>query len=569
MSYINIKIFLVIILLAVPVQAVEEKNINSDVDYSNGVLTLEIISADTNLAVPARVEVLGPDGRSYFAKDALPIGGACGEMSSDGAFGPIVYSGVSLQDALSKFTKTIKDSFSEATHFYSIGESTLTLPPGQFKIKVMKGPEYKQANIEVNITAGERVRKPIKLSRFTNMPAKGWYSADDHLHIARINKAVDPLVLKMMQAEDIHVGNLLQMGRADTFLTTQQYAHGEKSQYQEENHLIISGQENLRTHLLGHTITLGASEPIYKPEKYIQYRLAWQQAVNQGALNGYAHFGVAGESRPLSPGLPLLAPYNLMHFMEVLQFNHAGYSVWYDMLNLGFRISPTAGSDYPCVAPNLPGRERFYTKIEGPFTYKNWLEGVRSGRTFVTTGPILEFSVNGKDIGSEITLREAGEVLIKGSVRYSNDTKGNTGRLVELELVENGRVVKRFPRVDDSDGIRFEIPYEVKETSWLALRTSRPTNIIDKSKLIAAHSAPIYVTLEDSPALTEHARTRAIAKDWLSSLDALEVRLLNENIDYLKTTKSAGDPVPPDVIGDNQIGLLVDVNNAKRFFEKF
>jgi len=571
MKYISTIIWFVF--LSFIFQAAAAENKANGVQYIHGILQLEIIDAETDLAVPARIEVLDSDGKSYFAKDALPIGGACGEIGKDGSWGPIVYDDKSLSGALARFTKTIKDPFTEATHFYSTGESTLVLPPGLFKIKVFKGPEYKLSHAEVNITAGDTVEKSIELSRFANMPALGWYSADDHVHIARVNKGVDPLVLKMMQAEDIHVGNLLQMGRADTFLTTQQYAHGDKSRYQEGNHLIISGQENLRTHVLGHTITLGAAEPIYKPEKYLLYRLAWQQAVDQGALNGYAHFGEAKRNLGPDPGLPVLAPHNLMHFMEVLQFNQGNYGTWYDMLNLGFRITPTAGTDYPCVAPRIPGQERFYTKVEGPFTYKNWLEGVRAGRTFVTTGPILEFSVNDQDIGSEITLEKDGEVTIKGEVRYRDDDNfGSYGQaLVKgLELVENGQVVRRFPRIDDSGRISFEIRHKIKETSWLALRTSGSINLYpSKGRYVTAHSAPMYITLNNAPSIDKHPRTHAIAKNWLASLNSLEIRLSKENIQYLRETKAAGDPVPPHIVMNNHLALMEEIENSKVFFDRF
>ena len=40
-------------------------------------------------------------------------------------------------------------------------------------------------------------------------------------------------------------------------------------------------------------------------------------------------------------------------------------AAWYEILNTGFRITPTAGTDYPCVGASIPGRERFYTKVEG------------------------------------------------------------------------------------------------------------------------------------------------------------------------------------------------------------
>ena len=537
-------------------------------DAQKGVLELTIIDATTGKPVPARIELRGLDGKSYIADDALPIGGDCGEIRADGTAGPMRYSGTRLDDALAKFTKTRKAPFTEALHFYSAGTSKLKLPPGLFNIKVFKGPEYKLSHTEVSIESANTLQRTIKLSRFANMPVKGWYSADGHLHIARINMEVDPLVLKMMQAEDIHVGNLLQMGRADTSLTTPQYAHGDSSQYREGNHLIISGQENLRTHLLGHTITLGANEMIYKPETYPVYRMAWQQSFDQGALNGYAHFGEVRLG--LESGLPVLAPHNLMHFIEVLQFNRGQYGAWYNMLNLGFRITPTAGTDYPCTK-GFPGSERFFTKVEGDFTFENWLAGVRAGRTFVTTGPLLEFSVNDQGVGGEVFLLEEGNVTIKGKVLFK---KQDIDQLMELELVENGEVIKKFPRIDDSGKINFEIHHKVQETSWFALRiNNRYFNRYPGGQPYdTAHTAPVYVTLKNAQPIAKHPRTRAIAKKWLASLDALELRLSQEKIQYLIDADkkfSVGDPIPYQVLMDNHKALVNEIEYAKSFFYKF
>src|SRR5262245_57245202 len=88
---------------------------------------------------------------------------------------------------------------------------------------------------------------------------------------------------------------------------------------------------------------------------------------------------------------------------EVLQFRHAVYDVWYDVLNAGFRMTATAGTDYPSY-DSVPGQERFYVQAPRPFTYEGWLDGVRRGRTFVTNGPVLDFRVNGQSIGGEIAL---------------------------------------------------------------------------------------------------------------------------------------------------------------------
>ena len=39
------------------------------------------------------------------------------------------------------------------------------------------------------------------------MPARGWYSSDDHIHLRRSPRD-NPSILRWVAAEDIHVANL-------------------------------------------------------------------------------------------------------------------------------------------------------------------------------------------------------------------------------------------------------------------------------------------------------------------------------------------------------------------------
>ena len=62
-----------------------------------------------------------------------------------------------------------------------------------------------------------------------------------------------------------------------------------------------------------------------------------------------------------------------------------GTEPWYDFLNLGYKILPDAGSDFPYM--DLPGVVRNYVKIDGPFSTDAWFEGFRRGNMYVTNGP--------------------------------------------------------------------------------------------------------------------------------------------------------------------------------------
>lgn len=62
---------------------------------------------------------------------------------------------------------------------------------------------------------GQTERVTISLTRYINQPSRGWYSGDTHLHLMR-DQTQDVAVWGQVTAEDVHVGNLLEMGNIVT-----------------------------------------------------------------------------------------------------------------------------------------------------------------------------------------------------------------------------------------------------------------------------------------------------------------------------------------------------------------
>ena len=95
--------------------------------------------------------------------------------------------------------------FQPDSSFYVDGTFELSLKPGTYYLSLSKGNEYLSQRREVILKEGEHIRKTYHLERWINMPARGWYSADDHIHIRRSPRE-NPLILKWIAAEDVHVG---------------------------------------------------------------------------------------------------------------------------------------------------------------------------------------------------------------------------------------------------------------------------------------------------------------------------------------------------------------------------
>ena len=536
-----------------------------------GTLKLTILDSVSGHPTPVRVELLDSKRQGHVANNALPTGGDCSGMGKE----PVQ---LTLEEAIAQLSRKVENTYTGTDQFYSSGQVETSLPPGTYRLKVFKGVEYQAQTRQLEIRSDETTELKVEMKRWVNMPEQGWYGADDHLHIARPVEGLNPYISRIMQAEDIHVGNLLQMGFYRHHIT-HQYAHGPGSIYQEGDYILASGQENPRTHFLGHAITLGAHSEFNFAENYVIYRLFWEEAQRQGGLSGYAHFGTT-EMAPPAYGLAVDLPHGLLSFLEVLQFNRGVYHAWYAILNTGFRITPTAGTDYPCVGATIPGRERFYTKVEGPLTYENWLEGVRRGRTFVTNGPILEFRVNDKGMGEEVVLEQAGSVEVQGRVRF-DPTWDNIER---LEVIENGLLLKSFPRTGDSPEIRFQFEHPVGEASWLAIRAygkklgevvarNSPTGVIHVTlkPTSEAHSAPIFLSLAGAPPLSAHPRAKALARTWLARLDDLESRLALDEDGHLalESPRSPGRRgVETGLLHRNRSALLEEIQKARDYFTR-
>ncbi len=75
-------------------------------------------------------------------------------------------------------------------------------------------------------------------------------------------------------------------------------------------------------------------------------------------------------------------------------------NIWYHTLNVGFRTRISGETDFPCITDARVGQGRVYAKVDGPLSYKAWLDAVREGRSYVSDGRshLMDFRVNG--IGS-------------------------------------------------------------------------------------------------------------------------------------------------------------------------
>ena len=160
-------------------------------------------------------------------------------------------------------------SYQPDSSFYVDGHFHLDLKPGTYKIWLSKGMEYVDQTHEIELKKGEEKELTFEMEQWVDMNELGWYSADDHIHIRRSPRE-NPLILKWVEAEGLNVGVILQMG---DFWTTyfSQYAFGDEGVYKEDKNLLSTGQEEPRTHEIGHTIAMVADDFVRFRNDYYYY----------------------------------------------------------------------------------------------------------------------------------------------------------------------------------------------------------------------------------------------------------------------------------------------------------
>lgn len=389
--------------------------------------------------------------------------------------------------------------FQPDSSFYTSGTFRLSLPPGPYQLTLSKGPEFLDQQHELVVRAANPLSRTFSMKRWIDMAARGWYSADDHIHIRRSPRE-NPILLDWLRAEDLNVGVLLKMGDFwETYYP--QYAFGTSGNYQKGNFLLTSGQEDPRTPELGHALGLGADKSVRYRDDYYYYDKVFDELHRRGGLTGYAH---QAESFHGYRGLTLDGLRRKVDLLEILQFCHDEQPLrtahFYHLLDLGYALTAVAGSDFPWCGHDHQhgpaertariGNARFYTHLDGPFTYEKWLQGVRRGHTFATTGPMLHLRVGEAMPGD--TLRPApGD-----SLTITAQAFGHRGKvpLERLEIVGHGQVlasVSTGAPEQTAENLTLRFRYKPEHGLWLAARCyAGPQQI--------AHTTPVYISLNGS-----------------------------------------------------------------------
>jgi len=248
----------------------------------------------------------------------------------------------------------------------------------------------------------------------------------------------------------------------------------------------------------GHLLFLGLTEANQIWNESPHKILEWGK--KQNAVAGFCHMQYLNDKTdneldccaPLD--FPVEAALGTIDFLsEDVWLNDASVNAYYRILNCGFRLGWTAGTDFPCNGGAPPGSLLTYVQIKDkPLTYRNWVEGIKNGRTVVATNGHIEFldlKVNGDSSpGDEIVFNEkSGRIDIE---TVWNSVKELSGR---IEIVCNGKIIATM---DGTSGpgtpVILKTTANINESSWICAR-----RMDDKGH--QSHTSPVYLKIKDKP----------------------------------------------------------------------
>lgn len=359
----------------------------------------------------------------------------------------------------------------------------MTLPPGDYDIAIRRGIEHTPIFETFTITSGEVTDKTYRPKRWIDMRKLGWFSGDDHVHGQILSDDDAARLMAWLVAEDVHLGNIVKMGDI-TRTYFEQRGFGKDYRVINSDYVLSPGQECPRTHqFIGHTISMNTTSMVRDTDKYYLYDYVADTVHEQGGLWGYAHVnsGMFHVHRDMSVNIPK----GKVDFAEVLQFGMLGTELWYEFLNLGFKVTASCGSDVPWGG--TIGEVRLYASTgEKIFDPDAWFEAVRRGRTFVTNGPMIEFTVNDALPGDEIVVKDNARLHVR--VKAMGQAEFSQPEFVKV--VKFGQDVKvAKPSKEGDTEITLEFDMNAENGCWLAA-VARATNGCH------AHTTPVYVCRE-------------------------------------------------------------------------
>jgi hypothetical protein len=269
-------------------------------------------------------------------------------------------------------------------HFYcrdAADWAILRLPAGEYQLRVYRGPEYRAVRKSVRIEPEKAAEVTVELERWIDAASLNLYSGENHIHAnygyGEWYNTPETMLLQC-EGEDLNVCNFMVANSDGDGVFDRSFFRGRPDPLSKPR-TVLYWNEEYRSTIWGHMTLVNLRqvvEPVFtgfkdttNPYDVPTNADTADRTHRQGGLVNYTHAAY----EPSDPyrgaytakGLPVDAALGKVDSVDLNNSYAAAVPLWYRLLNCGFRLPASAGTD--CflnrVVSRLPGSDRCYVHI--------------------------------------------------------------------------------------------------------------------------------------------------------------------------------------------------------------
>jgi hypothetical protein len=302
---------------------------------------------------------------------------------------------------------------------FLVGDAELAVPVGQYDVWVSHGPEWEALAERVRVERDEATRLDVTLRHL--VPTPGWISGDFHVHAER---SPDSRVSMRHRVEQF-VADGVDLIVSTDHNTITDYGPTIAELGLTDRLASLRGSE-LTTHDWGHfgAFPFAADTPPIPVGDHTPAQIfAEVRAAAPGAIidvhhprlehgrMGYFHLGKLDLATMHSHRAGFSFDFDAVEVLNGYQDPDrasvdAVLEDWFALLRRGHRVTATGNSDSHHLTFNLGGYPRNYVRVrEAQLDGATLADAIRAGRSFFTTGPIVEVTAGPHGLGDTVHVR--------------------------------------------------------------------------------------------------------------------------------------------------------------------
>lgn len=401
------------------------------------------------------------------------------------------------------------------------------LPVGTYLVYASRGPEYTidQRTVEVTVQMNRTEKQELVLLIDKVVDTKKFISFDAHMHTTYSDGSVKiPERLKALVAEGVEVAVSTDHNIIIDF-------NSDLKKLELDKYLaVIIGTEVTKGGVIHYNTyplipdknalfngAIDADSPEAAP-LFAASRKRDPQAILQvnhprsGTLGYFNNYQLDLDNASTAKTL-FDTSFDILEVMNGPIFYSSNYTAimdWLHLLNLGIYFPIVGTSDSHTIARGEPGYSRTYIYYSGEeaenLNADTLLDALKKGHSFLTNGPIVDFSINKTHIPGDTFTAKDGEAAVGIQVQCSPWIS-----LSEVRLIINGERKMIFPVTADTESIiKFseEIGLTLTEDSYIVvevlgnqslfpvLQSRARSGLLENATLPYALTNPIFIDVD-------------------------------------------------------------------------